>query len=572
MTKSIPLSYLSKVTPSVIAAGGSGVAITGVLLTTSTQIPIGTVQEFASPTAVGNLFGDTSDEYLFAVEYFQSFDDSTIKPSSLYIAQFTVQSVAAYLRAGELATLLNTLVATEASPVVLTINGTEVTSGSVDLSTATSFSACAALLETAIGHTDAQFTASISGNVMTVTAATGFIGAGATIAGAGIPDGVTIVDQLTPTTGAQGGVGTYQLSQTFTNPVASEALTSGALVVTYDSQQDAFLLTLGTPGAQGSITVADASTVATAMKLTTATGAQVSPGDSADVPATYMNSLVKLTTDWVTFTTLFEGTTAQQVAFAAWNSAQNGRYAYVPWSTDILDTESMDTASAFYQITAAAYAGVHYIYAPTNKYLAAAAIMGAAASIDFNAVDGRITFASLVFAGLAADVADVDVATVLEGKGINFYGVYGGASETLFRYYPGTVTGEFLWFDSYINQIWLNDACQVAMADLMKGGRSFPYNTSGYARVTQALSDPIEAALDFGAIRTGITLSNAQAAQANALAGATVANTIQSRGWVLVIQAVSATVRATRQSPPMYLIYTDGQSIQRLNLSSVEVQ
>ena len=55
----------------------------------------------------------------------------------------------------------------------------------------------------------AVFTGSISGTTLTVTAiATGYIGAGATITGTGIPSGTTIVSVIS----ASGGVGTYTIS------------------------------------------------------------------------------------------------------------------------------------------------------------------------------------------------------------------------------------------------------------------------------------------------------------------------------------------------------------------------
>ena len=55
----------------------------------------------------------------------------------------------------------------------------------------------------------AAFTGSISGTTLTVTAvATGYIGAGATITGTGIPSGTTIVSVIS----ASGGIGTYIIS------------------------------------------------------------------------------------------------------------------------------------------------------------------------------------------------------------------------------------------------------------------------------------------------------------------------------------------------------------------------
>jgi hypothetical protein len=65
------------------------------------------------------------------------------------------------------------------------------------------------------------FTASISGTTLNVTAiATGYLGAGATISGTGIPSGTTIVSVIS----ASGGVGTYTISTSLS--LGSRAMTA----------------------------------------------------------------------------------------------------------------------------------------------------------------------------------------------------------------------------------------------------------------------------------------------------------------------------------------------------------
>jgi hypothetical protein len=72
-----------------------------------------------------------------------------------------------------------------------------------------------------------SFTASIAGNVLTVTAvASGVLGGLDLISGTGVTTGTQIVAQLS---GVTGGIGTYQLNQSMT--VASEAMTVAAGVV-----------------------------------------------------------------------------------------------------------------------------------------------------------------------------------------------------------------------------------------------------------------------------------------------------------------------------------------------------
>jgi len=571
MTKSIPIDFVASVTPAVVAAGGAGVDAVGVLLTSNSLPPVGTVASFVTPEAVSAYFGASSAEYAFADQYFQGFDSSPQKPANLLVAQFPLTGVAPYLEGGTLATSLGELTTLAAGTISLDIDGETVTSSSINLSTATSFSQVAAFIQAALSYSDAQATASISGSVMTVTAVTGtlVVGQAVTNAAGTIPTGTTITGQLS---GTPGGVGTYQLSENV-GTLASAAVLGGALTVSYSPTLDALLLKRGSPGAGYTITAAADGTLATVLKLTANTGAVVSEGSGAAVPGAFMDGLVASTTNWVTFSTLWEPTDALVEAFGAWVSGQNSRYAYVPWSTDTANnTNANATAGAFYAIAQAGYEGVYFQHAPVSRYLAAAFIMGSAASIDFTAEGGRQNFAYLTSPTMPVDVDDLTVAKVLKAKGINFYGRLGGTKKAYSRELFGSITGKFLWMDSYVNQVWLNDALKTALFDVEANTPNIPYTTTGYALVSAALAAPIAAAVSFGAIQPGVELSESQISKVNNLAGADVAATITQAGWALVIKPASATVRAARGSPSILFFYADGQSIQSLSLTSAEVQ
>ena len=110
------------------------------------------------------------------------------------------------------------------------------------------------------------------------------------------------------------------------------------------------------------------------------------------------------------------------------------------------------------------------------------------------------------------------------------------------------------------------------MVHLLMGVGSIPYNSEGYAMIEAACLDPINAAINFGAIRTGVALSESQKAQIRNALGRDASGTIFAKGYVLQIDPATAAIRSDRRSPTMTLYYADGGSVQRLNLASIAIQ
>jgi hypothetical protein len=636
----IPASAIVNVNPGVISAGGSALDLSGLLLTDSLRPPIGSVLSFSTAAAVASYFGGSSAEAAQATVYFSGYDNSTVKPAALLIAQYptNTRGVAAFVRGGSLASMtVAQLNALSTGTIAITLNGVVKTSGTIDLSAVASFSAAATAIQTALGAYDAvttaaiattttlSVTASIEGRILTVTAVGGgSVQNGAILAGTGVTAGTQVQKQLS---GTANGVGTYQVSLsqsvgsgtitgsygTMTvSAVASGALAVGQVIsgtgvtagtvvtallsgtggtgtyvvspsqtassttvsagpatVAYDSVSSAFVITGGTPGATGTITYASGA-LAVSLKLTAATGATLSQGAAEGVPSTNMDALIAATQNFATFTTSFEPSLADKILFASWTNAQDDRYAYILWDTDALAiTDSALCAGR--QIAAAGYSGTAPIYSPTDQYLGAL-VMGFVASLDFARANARATIAFRSQAGITASVTNSTVADQLIANGYNFYGAYATANDEFVFVYPGSVSGSFAWLDSYVNQIWLNNSLQLALMTLLTGTPSIPYNAEGYALIEAAALDPINAALNFGAIRPGVTLSAQQAATINNVAGFDAAPIVSARGWYFLVQDASPIVRAARESPPCTLWYADGQSVQKITLASLQVQ
>lgn len=578
MNPTIPASAIVTVIPGVIGAGGSALDMNGLILSASTQVPVGSVLSFPSAEAVSDYFGASSDEAAAAAIYFNGFDNSSVKPGAVLFAQYPLAPVAAYLRGGDVSAMTLTELQALTGTLIVTVDGYLRTAASFSLAAATSFSSAAALIESALNTTTvvaATSTAStIAGAVLTVGGTvTGAFAVGQTVAGAGVTANSVITSLGTGT----GGTGTYNLSQSSSIAVAQAIQgTATPVDVSYNSVGGAFLVSsgiAGTPSTAGFAT----GTLATALMLTAATGAVTSQGAATSVPGTFMGDVVDLTTNWATFMTLFDpdggsGNTLKQ-AFAAWCNAAGNRYAYVVWDSDVTPTLSADAPTSLGNILKVANSsGIIPIYAP--DYSLAAFVCGAVASIYFEGLNGRITLAFKSQTGMAASITDQTSAENLIANGYNFYGAYATANDQFTFFYPGLVSGPFQWADSYVNQIWLNNAFQQAMMTLLTQAKSVPYNNAGYALVRAACADPIEAGLNFGAFRPGVPLSTLQAAQVNSAAGpgVDISSVLFAQGWYLQILPASAITRGARQSPPMTFWYMDGGSIQKLNLASVEIQ
>lgn len=215
-----------------------------------------------------------------------------------------------------------------------------------------------------------------------------------------------------------------------------------------------------------------------------------------------------------------------------------------------------------------------------DNYLAAF-ICGTIASINFAQTNGRITFAYKGQTGLVANVIDPIASINLAGNpqvpgsygnGYNFYGAYGTPNQNFIQYQRGTISGPYQWLDTYVNQIQLNASLQLALMLFLSNTTSVPYNSAGYAAIETALADPINAALNFGTIRAGVTLSSTQITEVNTAAGLPIDNVLSTIGWYLQVLDASPTVRQGRTSPPMTLWYMDGESIQSINLASIVLQ
>lgn len=587
----IPADFIVAVTPGVLSAGGAGLNLNGMVVSDSERLPIGAVVSFPSGPSVTGYFGGGSAEDVIAnggaglgSGYFRGFNNSLKTPSALLFTRYNVEAAGAWLRGGDVSGLTLAQLKAITGTLSVVMDGDTYSTASVDLSVASSFSAAAATLQTELNASPPQgasFTGSIVGTTLTIPGAvTGTVVPGQTVTGSGVTASTLIVSQLT---GTEGGTGTYEVS--ISQSASSTAMTCTALLsVTYDSVTGGFWVKAVTNGPLSAAAFATGSAAAS-LKLTSATGAILSQGAAAATPAGVMNAAVAITQNWAPFMTSFDpdggSGFANKEAFAAWKNSKNNRYAYVCPDFDAAPTASVPaTGSLGYALQQNGDSGTFLLWEPSDLNQAQLAL-AYPSSLDFSQTDGRTTMAFREQDGLVPGVTDETVAanlggspqqTASYGNGYNYYATFATANDRFTGMQRGTVTGDFRWYDSYVDQIWMNSQFQLALMTLLKNSRSIPYNDQGYGLISAALQDPINQALNFGAIRTGVPLSAQQAALVNQAAGAKIDGVLSTRGWYLKIGVATAQTRQARGTPPMTFWYMDGGSVQSFNLASILVQ
>ena len=156
----IPFSQVSNVVPSVLSAGGSAVDLNAVMLTQNSLAPYGSMLTFSSAANVGAYFGQASTEYSLATIYFSGFNGCTKTAGQLQFTRYPETAIGAFLNGASVASLGLSGVQALTGTLIVTSNGTQFTSGTINLSAATSLSNAATIIQAAF--TSPTFTVSYS--------------------------------------------------------------------------------------------------------------------------------------------------------------------------------------------------------------------------------------------------------------------------------------------------------------------------------------------------------------------------------------------------------------------------
>lgn len=340
-----------------------------------------------------------------------------------------------------------------------------------------------------------------------------------------------------------------------------------AMTVLFSSLTGAFSILSPSGGEDSTITFASGD-LASLLNLTEAGGAILSQGMNALTVTDNFAAIRELTDNWVTFTQLWEADNDEILGYAKWTSGQGVNYLYCAWSTDERLTLQGSTSSPADVIEDAELGAVCLQYGGIEY---SAFVMGTAASINWARRNGVITFAFKSQEGLPANVTSEAVASILEGKGVNFYGNFATRNDDFSFLFPARMYGQYNFIDPYVNAVWLNNALQVAIMNGLTLAGRVPYNETGYAKIKAWMMDPVTRAKNNGVIDAGVVLSNTQISELIGEAGRDISGELFTNGYVVQVEDAGASVRTNRESPNVSLWYTYGGSVHRIVVASTAI-
>lgn len=360
-------------------------------------------------------------------------------------------------------------------------------------------------------------------------------------------------------------------SATSFSTIASELQTAigSSVTVEWNSIANRFIIRSATTGASSNVSFATANSLTTGLLLTTDTAAIVSPGSAAVSMTDMMDNIVNTNQDWIPFMSVIELADEQKTELCAWANATANRYCYVMHDPSAEPTIS-NNANCFFQqvVVTNGYENIFPVY---GSYLYAVPALAYSASLDFSRTGGRVSFKFRAFSGLAPNVSDKATALALKSNGYNFYGSYSQNTTGAQYASDGAVSGKFLWLDSLISEVWLNAKLLAAFTAAFTANQSFAFNADGYASIDAAVTDPANEAINFGAIRKGVTLDSSQIRQVNNVVGKDISATLFSDGWYLYIPKQTGANRQARKLAGVTFFYVDGQLIQSIAMTSAAI-
>ena len=531
----ININKIVSVTTSVISGAIAQPALITNFLTNNILVPAGgnsIVQSFTTPTAVGQYFGTTSDEYAIATNYFLGYNNSATKPQQILFSSYPTSAVAAYMFSQQIVaptTIVAKIKALTSPAMVCHINGTTQTLvlAQSDFTSATGLTDIASVIQT-------KLSAILTGCTCTVIGQNQF-------------------KIQAPSTGASTSTITY-------------ATGNVAVLMGLDTTSNP-TLSQGTAGGNASFNMTNILAV-----------------NNNWIALSYVTRLEGDTID---------DDYAITVDLSSWIASQVGTQNYIglwweggtqPKSTSSTTSLSAVLVGAGYgakvngQVTfnipiQVDYNGLSTVNSVTTNEIGrySAFVGGMGASINYTLANAKINFAGKQQTGLAVNVSnDTDYTNLLA----NGYNVYGGFASRTTAYNfteTGSVGGDFKWLDNVYDAVWLSNQIADTLATLIQSSKRIPYNNQGIQAVTSVLSGVAQAGATAGVIETGNTFNQIEIQTMIELVGVDISSIMTQNGYYIYVAPVTADMRINRSTLPVYFIYTNGGAINSIAVNQVFV-
>lgn len=344
--------------------------------------------------------------------------------------------------------------------------------------------------------------------------------------------------------------------------IALAASLSGATVV-YSALTQSFIATAPVGTGTSTVGFCPAGTLSTLIKMTTATLAVLSQGAVDQTPAQNWQAVKNITRNWGTGSKLWEveaSPFAESLADCEWFNGQNGAYAYAPYSSTLATVLAFKAA-----VVDATYANIFVNY---SLYDLPAGELGALAAVNYRQTNAVISLTNKSFSGVTPLVTDDDTYDLLVAAKINFYGRFQSRNDEFNFAEEGWLTGQWLYIENLVNNIWVVDQIQIKLAGFLKTSKITPYNSTGYTSLQTVLIGVGELAKVNGVATVGNVFSEAIIQKLQADVGFDLAATLTSQGYYAVITPADYDQRVNREPVDGSFYYTNSGNIGKITINN----
>ncbi len=488
-------------------------------VTTNSVLPPGIVIEFSNAESVGSYFGQNSEEYRRASAYFSFVSKMVTSPGLISFVRWVNASIPAMVVGDGLPKTLGGF--TSISTGSLTIldggeGGVAVPVTGINLSTATSLTNVASLIQTAI-----QGAANVPASLTTATV-------------------------------------TYNTNtQQFVLTASADQSGSGALAV------------------QASGSGNDLSSL-----LGWSTGQQVEvPGQAANSPELAVSKSTNISNNFGSFIFSSVALSNAQIAsVAAWNHEQNNQFLFSVSTTAANlallfngdDTPTNPKVSGYSGLSL----NVRSSTAP-NDFVEQSPCEILAAT-DYSQPNSNQNFMFYQFPNRNAVVSDDTLANTLDALRGNYIGATQSAGVALSFYQRGTLCGgstAAVDTNIFCNEIWMKATISTAVLNLLMAVGSVPVNSAGASMILGVIQPVINTGLLNGVIQSGKTLDATQRVYIGQVTGDLLAwRQVQTLGYWITVSFASytnTTTGLTEWKAIYKLIYSKGDAIRFVEGSNI---